>query len=193
VERPLARLDTPDDDFMVAARRVMIPYLELLGFRVVKRAKKLLAFESAALEIRVFQGKRSTVVGLEIARGDVHVTLDDLLAAANTRNPGLSGADSDVLTKRLAWLRDFLHDNYEPLLAGSQEAFDRVAAVARPVDSNVYEIAIGPWVAIATDAYRRGDYDEVVRVLAPLEDRLYQVDREKLKHARERSSRKPPS
>lgn len=174
------------DALTIVARQILVPYLELLGYRVIDRGEKLLVMQSDRVEVRIFQGKRSAIVGFEIAQDGLRFTLDDLLAASRTKNPGMAAESLDEFTKRFAWLRDFLNAKYERLLMGSEEEFDRLATAAeRHGESYNYQKAIAPQVAVAREAFRRCDYEKVVSILEPIADRLYLIDRKKLKMAKD--------
>lgn len=163
----------------------MQPLLQEFGFSRAGSGERIVEFISPYLRCRVFQGRRSDVIGIELLRDSEIVNLVDLLSDVGESGPGMAVRTRAAIRNRLTWLRDFMSLNYIALLQGDSSAFERVkrSGASHNAEYN-YALLIEPTLTKASEAFREKRFEDVIALLEPIEEQLRPVDRKKLEFAR---------
>jgi hypothetical protein len=173
------------DEFSSQAISVLRPPLEEIGYSLLAVGPRLVEFASRDLSIRLFQGRKSDVIGLEITRSGELLNLTHLLKAAELDDPGMAVRGRYAIRSRLLWLRSFLFPRFDKLLRGDTLNFLEVAQVARQVDKEYnFKLLVAPEIERANEAFHERRYERVVEILEPLREQLSLVSLRRLAFAK---------
>ena len=173
------------DDFSFEATDIFGPFFEELGFTLGSVGPQFVEFRSACLQVRLFQGKKSNTIGVEITRDGDLVNLPHLLDASGDASPGMTVGGRTAVRERLTWLRRFISSRFDKLLSGDAAEFRRLVSLARLHDERYnFESVAMPEIERANAAFHERRYAEVVQLLEPFEAKLSAVAKRKLAFAR---------
>jgi hypothetical protein len=173
------------DEFSSDAIAILGSDFEKTGFKLTKVGLRMLEFSSPSVTVQLFQGRKSSTIGVVIARGDSVIGLDALLEYAAAQGPGMTARTRDAVRSRLSWLGSFIFTRFGKLLGGGESDFAEVAKLARSRDERYsFKLLVLPEIERANECFRDKQYHEVVEILEPIENQLGSVAKAKLTFAK---------
>ncbi len=143
------------DDFVSAVARTVLPVLAKYGLADVsfpqtprfvgsgpvgdggfelRRPPASLVARSTTLQASFAWEPREAFIQFDIQRDGVLLTLESLLDAAHTANPGMACRFVELIGSRLEWLAAFLDRRCSLLLSGDEAEFARMSAIEKERD-----------------------------------------------------------
>jgi hypothetical protein len=175
----------PHDAFVVDAQDILGPSLEELGFTLSRAGPQLVEYRSPNLAVSIFQGNKSSTIGLEISRGGELINLAHLMDVSGATHPGMTVRTRAVIRQRLTWLRDFLMSQFHNVLLGNEQEFQNLVGSARLHDERYnFKLVVAPTIEQAGHAFHERRYQEVVDLLGPLEPHLGSIAKRQLSFAK---------
>jgi hypothetical protein len=172
-------------------------FLSGLGFRVVERTDTLVCYETARRFVRVFHGRGSYELGVEIGRwvdvgGELReqfFPLRDVIARqadpAEVGYGGLAATDAQLVRKFVRQLGGWTREFAVPLLSDGDQEFDRLSEInARRAESHREALHASRLRARAAEAWQRRDFGTVVNAYSEIEAELPTVELKPSEQAR---------
>jgi hypothetical protein len=173
------------DPFVRAVRDSVAPGFERLGFTLTRIGPRFLELSSPNYLVRLFQGRKSSTIGMELVRDNEVINLQHLLGISKMSSPGMTATTERTLRRCLQWLHDFLFPRFERLFLGDSAEYRNVLDQARANDAHyTHHLIVAPMIRLASEAFREKRYEDVVSILEPLESELTALERRKLTFAR---------
>jgi hypothetical protein len=178
-------------------------FLSELGFRVVERTDTFVCYESERRFVRVFHGRSSYELGVEIGRWvdidggrrEQFFPLCDVVARqadlAEVGYGGSAATDAQLLRKFVRQLGGWTRRFAEPLLSDGDQEFDELSEInARRAEGHREALRASRLRARAAEAWQRRDFGTVLNAYSEIEAELPTVrlkpsERARLRYALE--------
>lgn len=172
-------------------------FLPGLGFRVAERTDTLVRYETGRRFVRVFHGRGSYELGVEIGRwvdidGELReqfFPLRDVIARqadlAEVGYGGLAATDAQLVRKFVHQLGGWTRQFAVPLLSDGDQEFDKLSEInARRAESHREALRASRLRARAAEAWRRRDFGTVLNAYSEIEAELPTVELKPSERAR---------
>jgi hypothetical protein len=181
-----------------AAVLASFQFLEEYGYHAVEEGTTLVRYENPSGYVNVYHGRSSYEVGVEVgplagelARGysmSLLIQFSSDEQGKAYRNPVATSPET---------VRDFVKDQAQRLRTYGQRILQGDTAIWQELESQrrrwsdeyAAEILLSQVRPEADSCFRQRDFNRVVELLSPVEDRLTPAERMKLEYARKQTSR----
>jgi hypothetical protein len=179
-------------NFLLWARERFV-FLTDLGFSEIEATPTVLRFQKGEIEVDIYHGEKSFELGAGVSYMGTRYELIDMVRAQDIDAAKELGiwmtSTSDGIKVGVEKLATMMQQFGRAALDGNPNFFDSLA-LRRAIDVDEYwmEILARQIRPRADDAFRRGDYAEVVELFMRIESHLTKVEKQKLALARARST-----
>ena len=172
--------------------RTSFAFLEALGFHCVRAEATFVLFESSTFAINIFHGLQSYEIGLDVADAQASDTysFSEILRLLNREEAeqyrDYATHTADGVAEAVRRLAELFRKCFDAgILEDKGQLFCRLQSQRHGIARNrALEVQLEQARIKCEDAWRKKDFVEIVKILAPLREHLSSVELNRLEYAR---------